>query len=127
MQHIHDILRYRLLAQAGLIDTPAKKFITLEELEREVKETTWNKEFFKLQFNRLLMGRLRYGSKRNSTIRYNYTKSVAEKIKLYEETGNTELLVDISNYCLLEFTHGSHPNKHFSATDDAQHCEVIEP
>jgi hypothetical protein len=71
------------------------------------------------------MGRLRYGSKRPGHARYNYVKSVKEKIDLYEKTGNTEYLVDISNYCMLEFRHGTHPNKHFSASDDDHHCERL--
>lgn len=77
-------------------------------------------------FNRLIMGRLRYGPKSPTAPAYDYAKSIAGKIRLYLETGNTEYLVDIGNYAMLEFRFGAHPNKHFSATDDADHCEKID-
>lgn len=121
---VHDFLRERLLNRAGLF--PELPKIDYETLVKEIYETTWDEKFFELMFNRLLMGRLRYGTKRSSKVRYNYTKSVADKIREYERTGNTELLVDIGNYCMLEFRHGQHPTKHFSATDDAGHCQIID-
>lgn len=104
---------------------PPVQKISLNELESEVRATSWDEQFLRLMFNRLLMGRLRYGSKRPSPnqVRYNYTKSVKDKIDLYEKTGNTEHLIDIANYAMLEFRHGTHPNKHFSATDDTDHCQ----
>lgn len=126
MQHTHDILRNRLLARAGLLEVPKQKFVTLPELEAEIKRTTWDETFLKYMFNRLIMGRLRYGPKSPNAPAYDYAKSIAGKIRLYMETGNTEYLVDIGNYAMLEFRFGAHPNKHFSATDDADHCEKIE-
>jgi hypothetical protein len=74
----------------------------------------------------LLMGRLRYGPKDSSAPPYDYAGSIEDKIKLYKETGNTELLVDIGNYAMLEFRFGKHPNRHFAATDDAHHCRKLE-
>ncbi len=52
----HDILRQRLLTQAGLVDRPAPKF-TLDELAA----SEWSPEFERLMRNRLIMGALRYG------------------------------------------------------------------
>lgn len=123
MKWIHDQLRERLLARAGIL--PPLPKITLVELEQELKETTWDENFLKLMWNRLLMGRLRYGPKKGKAPAYAYAKSIQDKIKLYVETGNTELLVDIGNYAMLEFRFGKHPNKHFAATDDADHCKVL--
>jgi len=125
LQHTHDILRERLLVKAGLSDTPKKKLLTLEGLIAEVKRTTWDEKFLGYMFNRLLMGRLRYGPKDGSGPAYNYAKSIADKVRLYMETGNTECLVDIGNYCMLEFRFGAHPNRHFSSTDDSDHCELL--
>lgn len=108
-----------------MLDRP-KKYLTLKEIVDELNETTWDKTFLEYMFNRLIIGRLRYGPKKPSAPAYDYAGSIADKIKLYEETGNTEYLVDIANYCMLEFRHGAHPNKHFSATDDADHCKVLD-
>lgn len=125
MKWIHDQLRERLLARAGLL--PPMEYITLADLEAEVRRTTWDENFFTLMWNRLLFGRLRYGRKDlQKQTPYDYPKAIEIKIKAYKETGNTELLVDIGNYAMLEFRFGKHPNKHFAATDDADHCRVKE-
>jgi uncharacterized protein YyaL (SSP411 family) len=125
LQFTHDILRDRLLARAGLLER-RKKFITLEEIVKELHATTWDTQFLEYMFNRLIMGRLRYGPKKANAPKYDYAGSIEGKIKLYKETGNTEYLVDIANYAMLEFRHGAHPSKHFSSTDDADHCRRID-
>lgn len=33
--------------------------------------------------------------------------------KVYEETGNTEMPLDMANFCIIEFILPSHPNAHF--------------
>lgn len=125
MKWIHDQLRERLLARAGLL--PPMEQITLADLEAEVRRTTWDENFFKLMWNRLLMGRIRYGRKDlTKQIPYDYPGSIKKKIEQYIATGNTELLVDIGNYAMLKFRFGQHPQKHFAATDDADHCKVKE-
>lgn len=119
MNSVHDQLRERLLGRLGLLSSKPKKIITLEELEAEVCEKVWSEDFITKMFNRLLMGRLRYGPKTKDAPRYDYLKAIRDKLTLYEQTGNDELLVDIGNYAMLEYRHGDHPLKHFSAFDDA--------
>lgn len=118
---IHDTLRERLLQRKGLVEP--QPLLTLKELEDSVKQESWDETFLTLMFNRLLIGRLRYGPKRKGT--HNHVKAIKTKIELYENTGNTEYLVDVGNYCMLEFRYGVHPNKHFSSTDDEDHCEKL--
>jgi hypothetical protein len=120
---VHDYLRERLLRKVEAINAPPPP-LTLEDLEKEIEETTWDKHFLQLMWNRLLMGRIRYGSKRRSKVVYDYSGSIKEKIALYISSGNLEYLVDIGNYAMLEFRHGKHPNRHFEANDDAEHCRV---
>ena len=50
--------------------------------------------------------------------------SIVKRLMSYQETGNTELLVDVANLCLCEFVEGKHPNKHFRAVDDGEHVTV---
>ena len=121
MQHCncHDILRDRLLTKAGLIESLPK--LTLAELEKEDREI-WSKKFIVLMRNRLLMGRLRYGPRKEKSS-YDLVGAIESKLKLYKETGNDELMVDIGNYSMLQFKHGTHPNKHFSALDDIEHVK----
>lgn len=78
--------------------------------------------------NRLILGAIRYetlATKRASVYaKYDNTASAYSRLRLYEETGNTEYLVDAANFCLIEFTAGKHPNKHFESIDDGEHAEV---
>lgn len=73
--------------------------------------------------NRLEMGFLRYGGASEKT-KYDLTKAIETKLALYKESGNTENLVDIGNYAMLEFKFGTHPKKHFYAGDDVGHAEL---
>lgn len=116
----HEIMRERLLRRAGLMEIPPPKF-TLKQLER----SQWSDKFEIYMRNRLLMGGLRYGlfgdPKKH---KYDSVSSIKKRLALYEETGNTEYLVDIANLCMVEFVEGNHPNKHFSATDDVRRIGV---
>jgi len=122
----HDVLRTRLLQKAGLSDVPKPKF-RLSDLEK----SEWSPRFEALMRNRLLMGALRYGTleqKRHRKAPYDLMGAIKEKLRLHDETGNDEYLVDIANYCLLEFEIGHHPNKHFHALDKHHHhCKVKKP
>lgn len=118
--HIHDIIRDRLYAGKGLFDPVPHVTVT------DIEKTEWDPVFEQLMRNRLIMGRLRYESLwKKKKGGYNYIKSVREKLTKYEQTGNTELLVDIANYMLIMFNFDGHPNHHFAATDDQHHCEKL--
>ena len=43
--------------------------------------------------------------------------SMADRIKRYRETGNTEWLIDAANFAMIEYMRPSHPEAHFRATD----------
>lgn len=122
MINLHDIIRDRLLIGAGLLEVKAKH--NFEKL----KNSEWSLEFEQLMRNRLLMGAFRYGTleiKRKIGHKWDLIGAIEKKIKLYNDTGNTEYLVDIANYCLLEYECGVHPKKHFTALDNHQdHCKL---
>ena len=108
---------------AGL--PPAPVIRRLPPLE-ELRQTEWCPEFEALMRNRLIMGAFRYATmeekKRTGAKRWDMLGTLKKKADLYEETGNTEVLVDIANYALLAFMFDAHPKRHFSATDDQDHC-----
>ena len=118
----HDILRDRLLSRCGLQELPQPKH-SFEELQR----TEWSPTFEQLMRNRLIMGALRYGTleeKRHRPVPYDLIGAIKSKIELYDRTGNLEYMVDIANYCLLEFELGDHPTRHFEALDNHHnHCK----
>lgn len=47
-------------------------------------------------------------------------KSLNTRLKKYQETGNTEWLMDVANFAMIEFMHPSHPQAHYKATDTAE-------
>lgn len=119
MKTAHDFLREHIFASLGLTDI--KRLPSLEELRR----TEWCPEFETLQRNRLIMGAFRYGlfhdHKENGGSPHDNVASIEKHAQLYRETGNMEHLLDIANLAMKEWDVGVHPNKHFAATDDADH------
>lgn len=117
-----ELMHDRLERRAGLIPAakPKYDFATLQKTE-------WSPQFEQYMRNRLIMGALRYGllsEKRKKGGKWELLEAIKTKIEKYEETGNTEYLVDAANYCLLAFECDSHPNKHFHALDDHHdHCK----
>lgn len=91
-----------------------------------VLEIEWEKVQppLELMRNRLGMGSMRYGlifqpGKKN----WDRTKGIEKRMKQYQETGNTECLIDIANLAILEFLEGQHPKKHFGALDEDHSCQ----
>lgn len=114
----HDYLRERLLSRAGL-DPVGDKREPLDQL----RDTEWCAKFEALMRNRLIMGRFRYGAMGDPDKgNYDCLGSIERRLKKYRETGNDEHLVDIANLALVEFVTGKHPEKHFEASDDGEHC-----
>lgn len=76
------------------------------------------------------MGYLRYevnNPVRKSGKRHDYVEAIQIKLNLYRESGNTELIVDIGNYAMLEFKDPTHPKAHFFAGDaveDSHHAPI---
>lgn len=122
MESLHDKIRTRLLAQAGIF--PEKKLSKpLDEIERE----QWNAKFERYMRNRLIMGYLRYGpiKKQMQYPKYDNVSSMKARLELYAKTRNREHLVDIANLCMVEFS--THPNYPFIASDDAEHVKSVDP
>ena len=118
MNSIHDMMRDRLLRQAGVIKESHPTFA-------ELKKSEWSTKFEQLMRNRLIMGSFRYQTFATKRSSYNYdTASEAiKRIQRYQKDGNTEHLVDAANMCLLEFEFGKHPKKHFASIDDGEHAK----
>jgi len=120
---IHDILRTRLLIKAGLYEPPPP----VNLLDRF--KTEWSPRFEQYMRNRLVMGSIRYetfADKRRKAKVYNYVKEMKRRIAAYEQTGNSEFLVDIANMALLEFEFPYLPNAHFNNENDHNiHAEPV--
>ena len=46
--------------------------------------------------------------------------SLEKRLALFKETGNTEWLLDVANFAMIEFARPRHPAAHFRPTDAAE-------
>jgi hypothetical protein len=81
--------------------------------------------FLRQQFNRLFIGGWRYGLMcQEGKPEYDRVESIIKRLRMYQETGNKEHLVDCANLCALEYIECKHPKAHFHAVDDGEHVRV---
>jgi len=46
-------------------------------------------------------------------------ESLRQRLERYEDTGNTEWLMDVANFAMIEFMRPAHKRAHFKATDSS--------
>ena len=73
--------------------------------------------------NRMVTGYFRYGPVKDN--RFDAIGDIARRIKLYQETGNLECLVDVANLCMVEYIRPLHTNAHFESVDDGEHAKAL--
>ena len=115
-------MRQRLLA--GVSDIP---FGHETRDPSTIGRSRMNQEFLRGMEDRLMMGHFRYGWKADRGQKYNTPKALADRVQMYLDTGNTEYLMDVANFAMLEFEDPYHPNDHFHAGDDnhGNHAEEV--
>lgn len=120
MLTVTEHIRKHLLDTAGVYERKV-----LPDLE-DLRVSEWSPEFEGLMRNRMIMGAFRYGLLGDSKKpKYDRVSSAIKRLKEYQKSGNTESLVDAANICLLEFSEGNHPLKHFNSVDDGEHTPVL--
>jgi hypothetical protein len=83
-----------------------------------IPDTEFSRDFIQGMLNRMAMSWIKYGNVREAyPHRVNALKSLEQRITKYIETGNTEYLMDVANFAMIEFMHPSVPDAHFTATD----------
>lgn len=85
----HDILRDRLLGKDQYWHTVNK-----------VKKYHWSDTFIERMRNRMIVGAYRYGLK----VKDDLPSFIRTRLKEFEDTKNSELLIDIANVCMIQFT-----------------------
>jgi len=53
-------------------------------------------------------------------------ETLAAVLDKYLKSGNTEYLMDVANYAMIEFMHPAHPNAFFKATDSDESVGRVE-
>ncbi len=110
----------RIYTEKGVYTQYSNKIFYLPDLIK----SEWNHEFEKLCRNRLIMGAFRYGEldrKHRGIKEYDYVESALDRLKLYKDSPNLEILVDVANFMLLEFTLCRNTVPLISV-DDGIHC-----
>lgn len=92
---------------------------------KSLRKSEWSSKFESYMRNRLVMGAFRYGLLSDDRKKFNRMDHCIKKIKEYKKTGNQELLVDIANFCMVEFIKSEHPTSHFNSLDDSEHSKEI--
>lgn len=87
----------------------------------------WNPAFIELMKNRVEVSHFKYGSVRKNyrTGNIDALASLQKCIDEYKETGNTEYLVDASNYAMFEFMFPQIPGAFFKSTDSSESAGIV--
>lgn len=84
-----------------------------------IPETEFSEEFVTGMRNRMAVSYHKYGAVADAyPHKVDAIASLGVRLSRYAETGNTEWLMDVANFCMIEFMHPRHPNAHFQGTDD---------
>ena len=91
------------------------------ETREEILSRDWSKDFIALMQNRIVVSHHKYGwMSQNYPELAQAVKSIQTRLEKYLETGNTEWLVDVANFAMIEFKHPSLQNAHFHGTDSSE-------
>lgn len=90
-------------------------------------KSDYSEKFDLLRRNRVEVSAFKYGSaaKNFKTGNVNALATMERCIEKYNETGNTEYLVDAANYLMFEFIYPQHPKAHFRATDSSESAGIV--
>src|SRR5262245_26644712 len=81
-------------------------------------ETEFNQSFVQGMADRMAVSYAKYGAVADAyPKRVDAIASLRKRLDKYEQTGNTEWLMDVANFAMIEFQHPKHPNAHYEATD----------
>ncbi len=85
-----------------------------------IPQTQFSKDFLQGMLNRVAVGYHNYGDAKKSWQSghgFNWIKSLRLRLTKYRESHNTENLIDIANYAMLEFLYPNDQKAFFKATD----------
>lgn len=81
-------------------------------------EVSGIKVFLQGMLNRIGISHFKYGNMADSyPYKVNALDCLKERLRKYEQTGNTEWLMDVANFAMIEYMFPDHEQAHFRATD----------
>lgn len=98
----------------------------IEELGAPASE--FNEGFVEGMRKRMAVSFHKYGLMEDAAAaRVDQVASLKVRLARYEETGNTEWLMDVANMAMIEFTHPLHADAHYRATDSDESPGRVHP
>ena len=82
-------------------------------------DSEYSSEFARGCAVRMATSYYKYGKVEDAT-KVDKIESALARIVKYEQTGNTEFLLDASNFLMMEWLYPAHENAHFKATDSKE-------
>lgn len=74
--------------------------------------------FLRGMVNRMAVSYHKYGAVADAfPIHVDAIDSLTQRLRKYRETGNTEWLMDVANFAMIEFMHPAHDDAHYAPTD----------
>jgi len=93
---------------------------------KEILHSEFSEDFVEKMKNRMIASYYKYGPlalnvhRKNKDDNVDVIASLQKRLNLYGETGNTEWLVDVANFAMIEFMYPQHSEAHFRATDSKE-------
>jgi hypothetical protein len=99
----------------------------MPDIIKKILETEFSNDFIDKMKNRMIISYFKYGKVKDNygKIHVNAVENLKKRLEKYEETGNTEWLVDAANFAMIEFMYPQHENAHFKATDSRESPGLI--
>lgn len=90
----------------------------MTHLPSGIPATEFSELFVQGMADRMAVSYCKYGAVAEAyPARVDAIESLRKRLDRYAETGNTEWLMDVANFAMIEFMHPRHAAAHFKATD----------
>lgn len=86
-----------------------------------IPTSEFSREFAQGMADRMAVSYCKYGRAAEAyPSRVDAIKSLHQRLERYAETGNTEWLMDVANFAMIEFMRPRHEKAHYRATDSKE-------
>jgi hypothetical protein len=102
------------------------EFEVSDQVLQDEPELAQYMQCLQLMLNRMLVSHFKYGAMSNKyPDSAHAVDSVAKRLQMYTETGNTENCLDAANFCIIEHVFPSHTDAHFRAQSAQESPGII--
>ena len=95
--------------------------MSLNKQHNDILQRDFSNEFIKKMQNAILLSHYKYGfASKTYPELAQARKCIDERLELYNKTHNTEYLVDIANFAMLEYMYPSYEDAKYIPTDSSE-------